>query len=215
MIGRWDAAVLQYPFASSDVPSSVGIGEQPSHTRCAPEQHKNWCQESQIGEGWHQRDPRSDWQLGSLSRLRVFPLDIHLNGSLSDEGLSLGGTSDGRHAPSATSRTEPGLLDEGMRIVFDCPSCPPSIEDMDYQWRARRSREKRSARVEVKTTPNHNEKEQKQANDQRSLALIFVSTMILRCGRDLRLASAAFPCSPSQLTSRSSHRKQHFGWPNR
>ena len=47
------------------------------------------------------------------------------------------------------------------RIVFDSPSYPPSIEDMDCQWRAGRSREERSARVEVKTTPNHNEKEQK------------------------------------------------------
>ncbi len=59
--------------------------------------------------------------------------------------------------------------------MFDSPSCPPSIEDMDCQWRAGRSREERSARVEVKTTPNHNEKEQKQANDQRTL----------QCGRDL------------------------------
>jgi len=55
------------------------------------------------------------------------------------------------------------------RIVFDSPSYPPSIEDMDRQWRAGRSREERSARVEVKSTPNHNEKEQKQANDQRAL----------------------------------------------
>src|SRR5260370_33636808 len=40
---------------------------------------------------------------------------------------------------------------------------------MDCQRRAGRSREERSARVEVKTTPNHDEKEQKQANDQRAL----------------------------------------------
>ena len=53
--------------------------------------------------------------------------------------------------------------------MFDSPSCPPSIEDMDCQWRAGRSREECSARVEVKATPNHNEKEQKQANDQRAL----------------------------------------------
>jgi hypothetical protein len=41
------------------------------------------------------------------------------------------------------------------RTVFDSPSYPLSIEDMDCQWRAGRSREERSARVEVKTAPNH------------------------------------------------------------
>jgi hypothetical protein len=40
---------------------------------------------------------------------------------------------------------------------------------MNYEGRACRRRKKRSARVEVKTTPNHNEKEEKQANDQRAL----------------------------------------------
>lgn len=53
--------------------------------------------------------------------------------------------------------------------MFDSPSCPLSIEDMDCQWRAGRSREERSARVEVESTTNHNEKEQKQANHQRAL----------------------------------------------
>jgi hypothetical protein len=40
---------------------------------------------------------------------------------------------------------------------------------MDYQRRASCRREKGTARVEVKTTPDHNEKEKKQANDQRAL----------------------------------------------
>jgi hypothetical protein len=40
---------------------------------------------------------------------------------------------------------------------------------MDYQRRASRRRENGTARVEVKTTPDHNEKEKKQANDQRAL----------------------------------------------
>ncbi len=40
---------------------------------------------------------------------------------------------------------------------------------MDYQRRPCRRREEGTARVEVKTTPDHNEKEKKHANDQRSL----------------------------------------------
>lgn len=85
--------------------------------------------------------------------------------------------------------------------MFDSTSSPPSIEDMDYQWRAGRSRKERSARVEVKTAPNHNEKEQKQANDQRaSFDLREHDDPPMRPG--LAIASAAFPFSPSQLTSR-------------
>ena len=40
---------------------------------------------------------------------------------------------------------------------------------MNYEWRACRRRKKGPARVEVKTTPYHNEQEQKQANDYRGL----------------------------------------------
>jgi hypothetical protein len=43
------------------------------------------------------------------------------------------------------------------------------MEDMDYQRRVCRRREEGTARVEVKTTPDHNEKKKKQANDQRAL----------------------------------------------
>ena len=53
--------------------------------------------------------------------------------------------------------------------MFGSPSCPPSIEDMDYQWCACRRREKGTAWPEMKTAPDHNEKEQKQTNDQRAV----------------------------------------------
>jgi len=84
------------------------------------------------------------------------------------EWFTVGRSSQSRHAPRQRCAQNQDFLMRG-RIVFDSPSYPPSIEDMDRQWRAGRSREERSARVEVKSTPNHNEKEQKQANDQRAL----------------------------------------------
>ena len=40
---------------------------------------------------------------------------------------------------------------------------------MNYEWRACCRGKKGTARVEVKTIPDHNEKEKKQANDQRAL----------------------------------------------
>ena len=40
---------------------------------------------------------------------------------------------------------------------------------MNYQRRARRRCEKGPARIEVKTTPKHDEKEQEKANHQRAL----------------------------------------------
>jgi hypothetical protein len=74
--------------------------------------------------------------------------------------------------------------------VFDCLSLPVSIEDMDYQRRACRGREERTARVEVKTTPDHNEKKKKQANEP---CLIFMSTMTLQRGRGSRLPHPFLP----------------------
>jgi len=68
---------------------------------------------------------------------------------------------------SATHRTRTPRCN-GL-IMFDYPSCPASIEDMDYQWRACCRREKGTARVEVKTATNHDEKEEKQTNHQRAL----------------------------------------------
>jgi hypothetical protein len=53
--------------------------------------------------------------------------------------------------------------------VLDWPSQPPSIENMNYQWRAGRRRKKSPARIEVKTTPKHDKKEQEKANHQRAL----------------------------------------------
>jgi hypothetical protein len=96
--------------------------------------------------------------------------------------------------------------------VFNLPSCPPLIEDMDYQWRAVRSREERSARVEVKTTPNHNEKEQKQANDQRAL-LVFVSTVNFHCGRDLDCFQSLLSSLTYWLKSPLRQRGQRFAVP--
>jgi hypothetical protein len=40
---------------------------------------------------------------------------------------------------------------------------------MDYQWCACRRREKGTAWPEMKTAPDHNEKEQKQTSDQRAV----------------------------------------------
>lgn len=40
---------------------------------------------------------------------------------------------------------------------------------MNYQWRACRCCKKGAARIEVKTTPKDNEKEQEKANHQRAL----------------------------------------------
>jgi hypothetical protein len=40
---------------------------------------------------------------------------------------------------------------------------------MNYQWGASHCREKRAARVEVKTASDHNEEEQKQADHQGGL----------------------------------------------
>jgi hypothetical protein len=40
---------------------------------------------------------------------------------------------------------------------------------MNCQWRAGRRRKKSPARIEVKTTPKHDKKEQEKANHQRAL----------------------------------------------
>jgi hypothetical protein len=74
-----------------------------------------------------------------------------------------------------------------------CPSRPPSIENMNYEGRACRRRKKRSARVEVKTTPNHNEKEEKQANDQRALFDLREHDDPPMRLRNLRLLQTLFP----------------------
>jgi len=77
--------------------------------------------------------------------------------------------------------------------VFDCLSLPPSIEEMDYQWRSCHRREEGTARVEVKTTPDHNEKENKQANDQRALFDLHQHDDPSNAGRDSRLPHPRLP----------------------
>jgi hypothetical protein len=64
---------------------------------------------------------------------------------------------------------------------------------MNYEGRACRRRKKRSARVEVKTTPNHNEKEEKQANDQRALFDLREHDDPPMRLRNLRLLQTLFP----------------------
>jgi hypothetical protein len=96
--------------------------------------------------------------------------------------------------------------------VFDSPSCPPSIEDIDCQWRAGRSREERSARVEVKTTPNHNEKEQK-GQTTNAPCLVFMSTVTLQCGRDLDCFELLLSSLTYWLKSPLCQRGQRFAVP--
>jgi hypothetical protein len=64
---------------------------------------------------------------------------------------------------------------------------------MNYEGRACRRRKKRSARVEVNTTPNHNEKEEKQANDQRALFDLREHDDPPMRPRNLRLLQTLFP----------------------
>src|SRR5260370_10385238 len=100
-------------------------------------------------------------------------------------------------------------------MVFDCLSLPPSIEDMDYQRRACSRREKGTARVEVETAPNHNEKEKKQANDQRALFDLHEHDDPPTRAETRDCLTRSFPFSLSQLTPPSSHRRQLFEGLNR
>ncbi len=98
---------------------------------------------------------------------------------------------------------------------MSCPSRPPSIENMNYEWRACCRGKKGTARVEVKTTPDHNEKEKKQANDQRALFDLHEHDDPPTRAETRDCLTRSFPFSPSQLTPPSSHRRQLFEGLNR
>ena len=83
---------------------------------------------------------------------------------------------------------------------------------MNYEWRACCRGKKSPARVEVKSTPNHNEKEEKQANDQRALfSLCEHHNPPMRLG--FRLFQLLLPSLTCWLESPLCQRGQRFAVP--